>query len=163
MYFPTCCWDGHLKHFCFLAKVQIGGGVTSLLESSLTFPSFSLGSALMYLKYFAFHLPMNLCFSGITMQNLNSFGELCSTAQLLLLLIRMVSHLWDDSLAWLFFLSVLFSPRSSKPSFLFVWFQLPYCGCCCYGVVWSFVGLWSLPLGEDFTILLTFLSARNYP
>ena len=114
----------------------------------------------MYLKYFAFHLPMNFCFSGITMQNLNSLVSSAQQLSCCYLLIRLDVTFMRWFTACSFLLCVFFSPRSFKPVFFICLVSVPYC-CCCYGVVWSFVGLWSLPFREDFTFLLTFLSARE--
>ena len=93
----------------------------------------------MYLKYFAFHLPMNFCFSGVMMQNLNSLVSSAQQLNCCYLLIRMDVTFMRWFKACSFLLSVFFSSRSSKPLFLVCLVSVPCCGCCCYGVVWSFV------------------------
>lgn len=104
---------------------------------------------------------MNFCFSGVMMQNLNSLVSSAQQLNCCYLLIRMDVTFMRWFKACSFLLCVFFSSRSSKPLFLVCLVSVPCCGCCCYGVVWSFVGLWSLPFREDFTFLLTFLSARE--
>jgi len=93
---------------------------------------------------------MNFCFSGVMMQNLNSLVSSAQQLNCCYLLIRMDVTFMRWFKACSFLLSVFFSSRSSKPLFLVCLVSVPCCGCCCYGVVWSFVGLWSLPFREDY-------------